>query len=56
MSQMRKSIAKNMLRSKQSTAHMTLFEEPEVSALVAARAKYREEYKKEVSALPISHL
>src|SRR5512133_990996 len=39
MSQMRKSIAKNMLRSKQSTAHMTLFEEPEVSALVAARAK-----------------
>jgi pyruvate dehydrogenase E2 component (dihydrolipoamide acetyltransferase) len=47
MSQMRKSIAKNMLRSKQSTAHMTLFEEPEVSALVAARAKYREEFKKE---------
>lgn len=47
MSQMRKSIAKNMLRSKQNTAHMTLFEEPEVSALVAARAKYREEYKKE---------
>ena len=47
MSQMRKSIAKNMLRSKQSTAHMTLFEEPEVSTLVAARAKYREEFKKD---------
>lgn len=47
MTQMRKSIAKNMLRSKQSTAHMTLFEEPEVSALVEARARYREEYKKE---------
>jgi pyruvate dehydrogenase E2 component (dihydrolipoamide acetyltransferase) len=47
MSQIRKSIAKNMLRSKQSTAHMTLFEEPEVSALIAARARYREEYKKE---------
>ncbi|MBE0667688.1 MAG: 2-oxo acid dehydrogenase subunit E2, partial [Bacteroidales bacterium] len=47
MSQMRKSIAKNMLRSKQSTAHMTLFEEPEVSALVTARAKYKEEFKKE---------
>ena len=47
MSQIRKSIAKNMLRSKQSTAHMTLFEEPEVSALVDARARYREEYKKE---------
>jgi len=47
MTQMRKSIAKNMLRSKQSTAHMTLFEEPEVSALVEARARYKEEYKKE---------
>jgi len=47
MSQIRKSIAKNMLRSKQSTAHMTLFEEPEVSALIAARSKYKEEYKKE---------
>jgi pyruvate dehydrogenase E2 component (dihydrolipoamide acetyltransferase) len=47
MSQIRKSIARNMLRSKQSTAHMTLFEEPEVSALVEARARYREEYKKE---------
>jgi pyruvate dehydrogenase E2 component (dihydrolipoamide acetyltransferase) len=47
MSQIRKSIAKNMLRSKQSTAHMTLFEEPEVSRLVEARARYKEEYKKE---------
>lgn len=47
MTQMRKSIAKNMLRSKQSTAHMTLFEEPEVTALVDARARYKEEYKKE---------
>ena len=47
MSQIRKSIARNMLRSKQSTAHMTLFDEPEVSALVDARAKYKEEYSKE---------
>lgn len=47
MSQIRKSIAKNMLRSKQSTAHMTLFEEPEVSALIEARAKYKEEYRKD---------
>mgnify|MGYP001216172951 CR=1 FL=1 len=47
MTQIRKSIARNMLRSKQSTAHMTLFEEPEVSRLVEARARYREEYKKE---------
>ena len=38
MTQIRKSIARNMLRSKQSTAHMTLFEEPEVSKLVDARA------------------
>jgi pyruvate dehydrogenase E2 component (dihydrolipoamide acetyltransferase) len=47
MSQMRKSIAKNMLRSKQSTAHMTLFEEPEVSELIAVRGRYKEEYRKE---------
>jgi pyruvate dehydrogenase E2 component (dihydrolipoamide acetyltransferase) len=47
MSQIRKSIAKNMLRSKQNTAHMTLFEEPEVSALVEARTRYREEYRRE---------
>jgi pyruvate dehydrogenase E2 component (dihydrolipoamide acetyltransferase) len=47
MSQIRKSIARNMLRSKQSTAHMTLFEEPEVSRLVEARTRYREEYRKE---------
>lgn len=47
MTQIRKSIARNMLRSKQSTAHMTLFEEPEVSRLVEARARYKEKYKKE---------
>jgi pyruvate dehydrogenase E2 component (dihydrolipoamide acetyltransferase) len=47
MTQIRKSIARNMLRSKQSTAHMTLFDEPEVSALVDARTRYREEYKKD---------
>lgn len=47
MTQIRKSIARNMLRSKQSTAHMTLFDEPEVSALVNARAKYKEEYRKD---------
>lgn len=47
MTQIRKSIARNMLRSKQSTAHMTLFEEPEVSKLVEARSRYKEEYKKE---------
>ncbi len=47
MTQIRKSIARNMLRSKQNTAHMTLFEEPEVTRLVEARARYKEEYKKE---------
>ena len=47
MTQIRKSIARNMLRSKQSTAHMTLFEEPEVSKLVDVRTRYKEEYKKE---------
>ncbi len=51
MSQMRKSIAKNMLRSKQSTAHMTLFEEPGINltylpfvikAVVAALKRHRD--------------
>jgi pyruvate dehydrogenase E2 component (dihydrolipoamide acetyltransferase) len=39
ISQIRKTIAKNMLRSKQNTAHMSVMEEVEVSELVAARAK-----------------
>lgn len=41
LSQIRKAIAKNMLNSKQSTAHMTLFEEVEISELIAIREKFK---------------
>jgi len=41
---MRKTIAKNMLRAKQSTAHMSVMDEVEVSELVALREKYKAKY------------
>ncbi len=41
MSQMRKTIAKNMLISKQSAPHMTAFEEVEISDLINVRNKYK---------------
>ncbi|MCG8409683.1 MAG: 2-oxo acid dehydrogenase subunit E2 [Bacteroidales bacterium] len=44
LSQMRKTIAKNMLQSKHNTAHMTVFEEVEISELDRVRKKYKEEY------------
>lgn len=42
LSQMRKAIARNMSISKQTAAHMTVFEEVEVSALVQLRRAQRE--------------
>ncbi len=44
LTQMRKTIAKNMLRAKQSTAHMSVMDEVEVSELVALREKYKAKY------------
>lgn len=44
LSQIRKTIAKNMMRSKQNAAHMTLFEEVEVSELVRIRDKFKEKF------------
>jgi pyruvate dehydrogenase E2 component (dihydrolipoamide acetyltransferase) len=41
LSQIRKAIAKNMLHSKQSTAHMTLFEEVEIAELMRIRDKFK---------------
>jgi len=41
LSQIRKTIAKNMLHSKQSTAHMTLFEEVEIAELIRIRDKFK---------------
>jgi len=47
LSQIRKTIAKNMIRSKQNAAHMTVIEEVEVSELVKMRATYKEQFLKE---------
>ncbi len=42
LSQMRKTIAKNMLQSKHNAAHMTVFEEVEISLLDSIRKTYKE--------------
>ncbi len=44
LSQIRKTIAKNMLRSKQNAAHMSIMDEVEVSKLVDIRSKIKAEY------------
>ena len=44
LSQIRKTIAKNMLNSKQNTAHMTLFEEVEISELIDIRSKFKQSF------------
>ncbi len=45
LTQIRKTIAKNMSRSKQNAAHMSVMDEVEVSELVRIRNKYKEKYK-----------
>lgn len=47
LSQMRKTIAKNMIQSKHNAAHMTVFDEVEISELDKVRKKYKELYKQE---------
>ncbi len=42
LSQIRKTIAKNMVNSKHNAAHMTVFEEVEISGLERIRLKYKE--------------
>jgi pyruvate dehydrogenase E2 component (dihydrolipoamide acetyltransferase) len=44
LTQIRKTIARNMLNSKHNTAHMSLFEEVEISALKVVIAKYKPLY------------
>jgi len=44
LSQIRKTIAKNMINSKLNAAHMTVFEEVEISDLVWIREKYKKAY------------
>lgn len=43
LTQIRKAIARNMIRSKQSAAHMTAFEEVEVSELIQLRKRHKEQ-------------
>ncbi len=45
LTQMRKTIAKNMIQSKHNAAHMTVMDEVEISELVRVRGKYKEKYK-----------
>ncbi|MEI6694750.1 MAG: dihydrolipoamide acetyltransferase family protein [Bacteroidota bacterium] len=49
LSQLRKAIARNMIQSKHNAAHMTVFDEVEVSELVRVRDKYKGKFlEKEV--------
>ncbi|MDY0152144.1 MAG: dihydrolipoamide acetyltransferase family protein [Candidatus Cloacimonas sp.] len=45
LTQIRKAIARNMLRSKQSTAHMSIMDEIEVSELVSVRKRLNDKLK-----------
>jgi len=47
LSQIRKTIAKNMVNSKHNAAHMTVFEEVEISELERIRLKYKETFIKD---------
>ncbi|MDO5663902.1 MAG: dihydrolipoamide acetyltransferase family protein [Bacteroidia bacterium] len=44
LTQIRKTIAKNMITSKHSAAHMSVFEEVEISDLIKVREKYKVKY------------
>ncbi|MFA8341664.1 MAG: dihydrolipoamide acetyltransferase family protein [Rhodothermaceae bacterium] len=44
LSQIRKTIAKNMIESKHNAAHMTIFDETEISELVALRARFKDRF------------
>jgi pyruvate dehydrogenase E2 component (dihydrolipoamide acetyltransferase) len=54
LSQIRKTIARNMIRSKQSAAHMTVMDEVEVSQLVNVRETHKKSY--EQRGLKLSYL
>ncbi|MDD4777279.1 MAG: dihydrolipoamide acetyltransferase family protein [Fermentimonas sp.] len=44
LTQIRKTIAKNMLQSKHNAAHMSVFEEVEISALMDVRSRYKQKF------------
>ena len=47
LTQIRKTIAKNMVISKQNAAHLTIFDSADVSELVRIRAKYKDKFAEE---------
>jgi pyruvate dehydrogenase E2 component (dihydrolipoamide acetyltransferase) len=47
MTQIRKTIAKNMIQSKHNAAHMTVFDDVEVSELIRLRNMFKESYSAE---------
>lgn len=44
LTQIRKAIARNMLHAKHNAAHMSVFEEVEISGLMAVRSKYKQKF------------
>ncbi len=44
LSQIRKTIAQNMIRSKHNAAHMSLFDDVEISELIRIREKFKDEF------------
>ena len=46
MTRLRKRIAENLVQAKQSSAHLTTFNEVDMSAVMAYRSTYREEFEK----------
>jgi len=44
LTQIRKAIARNMINSKLNAAHMTIFEEVEITDLISIREKYKKNY------------
>ena len=44
LSQIRKTIARNMILSKHNAAHLSLFEEVEISDLIRVRERYKDKY------------
>ena len=44
LSQIRKAISKNMINSKHSAAHMSVFEEVEISELINVRSRYKQAF------------
>jgi pyruvate dehydrogenase E2 component (dihydrolipoamide acetyltransferase) len=47
LTQIRKAIARNMITSKHNAAHMTVFDEVEVSELIRIRLKYKAQFESE---------